>query len=69
MRTRRTRKRRKKNGKRAAVLAAIALSLGALTVWATRRQPQADTASLSTETINGFAYRTACGLLRSRGKI
>ena len=50
MRTRRTRKRRKKNGKRAAILAAIALSLGALTVWATRRQPQADTASLSTET-------------------
>ena len=68
MRTRRTRKRRKKNGKRAAILAAIALSLGALTVWATRRQPQADTASLSTETINSFAYRTACGLLRSRGE-
>lgn len=68
MRTRRTRRSRKKNGKQTAILAAIALFLGALTVWETRRQPQADTAPLSTETINGFAYRTACGLLRSRGE-
>ena len=68
MRTRRTRRSRKKNGKQTAILAAIALSLGALTVLGTRRQPQADTAPLSTETINGFAYRTACGLLRSRGE-
>ena len=44
MRTRRTRRSRKKNGKQTAILAAIALSLGALTVLGTRRQPQADTA-------------------------
>ena len=68
MRTRGTRKRRKKNGKRAAVPGGNRPVPWRVTVWATRRQPQADTASLSTETINSFAYRTACGLLRSRGE-
>lgn len=51
---------------KAAALAALALGLGALPACGSRPKATADPVKLQTEAINGFAFRTAGGLLNSR---